>query len=138
VTLGEAMLTPTRIYVRSCLAAIREAGGVKAFAHITGGGFTENIPRVLPDGLAVRVDLARVPVLPIFKWLAMTGGITESEMLRTFNCGIGMVAVVEAAKADAVAAVLTREGETITQLGEVVAASAGSPRVIYDGHLALS
>src|SRR4051794_9230118 len=106
MTLGEAMLAPTRIYVRSCLAGIRETGGVKALAHITGGGFTENIPRVLPDGLAVCVDLAHVPVLPVFKWLATTGGIVESEMLRTFNCGIGMVAVVDPARAEAVAAVL--------------------------------
>jgi len=137
VTLGEAMLAPTRIYVRSCLAAIRESGGVKALAHITGGGFTENIPRVLPEGLAVHVDLARVPVAPVFKWLAGTGGIAESDMLRTFNCGVGMIAVVEPAKADAVAAVLTREGESVTRLGEVVA-RADAPRVIYDGHLALS
>jgi phosphoribosylformylglycinamidine cyclo-ligase len=137
VTLGEAMLAPTRIYVRSCLAAIRESDGVKALAHITGGGFTENIPRVLPEALSARIDLARVPVLPVFKWLAATGGIAESEMLRTFNCGVGMIAVVEPAKADAVAAVLTREGESVTRLGEVVA-RADAPRVIYDGHLALS
>jgi phosphoribosylformylglycinamidine cyclo-ligase len=137
VTLGEAMLAPTRIYVRSCLAAIRETGAVKALAHITGGGFTENIPRVLPEDLSVRIDLARVPVLPVLKWLAKTGGIAESEMLRTFNCGIGMIAVIEPAKADAVAAVLTREGETVTRLGEVVA-RADAPRVIYDGRLALS
>ena len=101
-TLGEALLTPTRIYVRSCLAAIRETGGVKALAHITGGGFTENIPRVLPKGLGVRIDLARVPVLPVFRWLAATGGIAETEMLRTFNCGIGMIVVVAPDKADAV------------------------------------
>jgi phosphoribosylformylglycinamidine cyclo-ligase len=138
MTLGEAMLTPTRIYVRSCLAATRETGGVKALAHITGGGFTENIPRVLPDGLAVRVDLARVRVLPVFKWLATTGGIAESEMLRTFNCGTGMIAVVEPAKADAIGAVLTREGESVTRLGEVVATSGEKPRVLYDDHLALS
>jgi len=138
MVLGEAMLAPTRIYVRSCLAAIRETGGVKALAHITGGGFTENIPRVLPDGLNVRIDLARVQVAPVFKWLAATGGITESEMLRTFNCGVGMIAAVGPAKADAVAAVLTREGESVTRLGEVVAARADAPRVIYDGHLALS
>ena len=138
MTLGEAMLTPTRIYVRSCLAAIRESGGVKALAHITGGGFTENIPRVLPDGLAVRVDLARLPVMPVFKWLAATGGIAESEMLRTFNCGIGMIAVVEPAKADAIETVLAGEGERVTHLGEVVAASGDKPHVIYDGHLALS
>jgi phosphoribosylformylglycinamidine cyclo-ligase len=136
-TLGEAMLVPTRVYVRSCLAAIREAGGIKALAHITGGGFTENIPRVLPGGLAVRVDLARVPVLPVFKWLAKTGGIAESEMLRTFNCGIGMILVVEPAKADVIAATLGREGERVARLGEVVAATC-APRVIYDGHLLLS
>ena len=137
MTLGEVMLVPTRIYVRSCLAAIREADGVKALAHITGGGFTENIPRVLPEGLAVRIDLARVPVLSVFKWLAKAGGMAESEMLRTFNCGVGMIVVVKPAKADVVAAVLTREGETVTRLGEVVA-RADAPRVIYDGHLALS
>jgi phosphoribosylformylglycinamidine cyclo-ligase len=138
MTLGEAMLAPTRIYVRSCLAAIRETGGVKALAHITGGGFTENIPRVLPDDLSVRIDLRRVPPMPLFKWLAKTGGIAESEMLRTFNCGIGMIAVVVPAKADAVADVLAREGESVTRLGEVVAAGPGAPRVIYDGHLAFS
>jgi phosphoribosylformylglycinamidine cyclo-ligase len=137
MTLGEAMLAPTRIYVRSCLAAIRENGGVKALAHITGGGFTENIPRVLPEDLSVRVDLARVPVLPVFKWLAKAGGIAETEMLRTFNCGVGMIAVVSPEKADAVAAVVTREGESVTRLGEVVA-RADAPRVIYDGHFALS
>jgi phosphoribosylformylglycinamidine cyclo-ligase len=138
VTLGEAMLTPTRIYVRSCLAAIRETGGVKALAHITGGGITENVPRVLPASFGVRIDLARVPVLPVFKWLAGTGGIAELEMLRTFNCGIGMVAIVAPSNGDTVTAVLTREGESVTRLGEVVAVSEGAPRVIYDGHLAQS
>ena len=132
------MLAPTRIYVRSCLAAIREAGGVKALAHITGGGFTENIPRALPDGLAVRIDLASVPVLPVFKWLAKAGGIAEPEMLRTFNCGIGMIAIVESDKADALTSVLGREGEQVVRLGEVVAAQPNSPRVIYDGRLDLS
>ncbi|MEJ0077268.1 MAG: phosphoribosylformylglycinamidine cyclo-ligase [Alphaproteobacteria bacterium] len=138
VTLGEAMLVPTRIYVRSCLAAIRDVGGVKGLAHITGGGFTENIPRVLPEGLAVRVDLGGVPVLPVFKWLAKAGGIAEPEMLRTFNCGIGMIAIVESAKADALANTLGREGEQMVRLGEVVAARPNAPRVIYDGHLQLT
>jgi phosphoribosylformylglycinamidine cyclo-ligase len=137
LTLGEALLTPTRIYVRSCLAAIRGTGGVKALAHITGGGFTENIPRVLPDGLGVRIDLPRVPVLPVFRWLAKTGGIAEAEMLRTFNCGIGMIVVAAPDKADAVAAVLAREGETVATLGAVIAAEAGSPRVAYTGKLDL-
>jgi phosphoribosylformylglycinamidine cyclo-ligase len=135
MTLGDAMLAPTRIYVRSCLAAIRETGGVKALAHITGGGFTENIPRVLPEGLGVRVDLARVPFTPLFRWLAVTGGIAEQEMLRTFNCGVGMVVVVAAEKADAAVDVFRREGETVARLGEVVTASADA-RVVYDNHLA--
>src|SRR5262249_55926853 len=120
--LGEALLTPTRIYVASCLAAIRATGAVKALAHITGGGFPDTIRRVLPKGLGVTLDLARVPVLPVFKWLAATGGIAQAEMLRTFNCGIGMVAVVEPAKADAVADELTRAGETVVRLGEVTRA----------------
>ena len=137
-SLGEAMLVPTRIYVRSCLAAIRDVGGIRALSHITGGGFTENIPRVLPAGLAVRVDLARVPVLPVFKWLAKAGGIAESEMLRTFNCGIGMIAIADPGKADAIAAALTREGEQVVPLGEIVTAAPDAPRVVYDGHLDLS
>jgi phosphoribosylformylglycinamidine cyclo-ligase len=136
-TLGEAVLTPTRIYVKSCLAAIRETGAVKALAHITGGGFPDNIPRVLPDGTGVRVDLAKVPVPPVFRWLASAGDIAEAEMLRTFNCGIGMVAVVAAERRDEVTRVLTREGETVVTLGEVVAAREGAPRVSYQGRLAL-
>ncbi|MFL5083379.1 MAG: phosphoribosylformylglycinamidine cyclo-ligase, partial [Xanthobacteraceae bacterium] len=100
--LGEALLAPTRIYVAACLAAIRESGAVKALAHITGGGFPDNIPRVLPKGLGVELELSQVPVLPVFKWLAATGGIAEAEMLRTFNCGIGMVAVVAPEQAEAV------------------------------------
>jgi phosphoribosylformylglycinamidine cyclo-ligase len=119
--LGEAVLTPTRIYVKSALAAIRETHAVKALAHITGGGFPDNIPRVLPKGIGARIDLKRVPVLPVFKWLAQAGGIAAPEMLRTFNCGIGMVAVVEPDKAEAVAATLSRHGESVISLGEVTA-----------------
>jgi phosphoribosylformylglycinamidine cyclo-ligase len=119
-SLGEALLTPTRIYVKSCLAAIRETGAIKALAHITGGGFPDNIPRVLPKNLGMKIDLARVPLLPVFKWLAQSGNIAPPEMLRTFNCGVGMIAVVEPAKADAVAQALTKNGENATQLGEIV------------------
>jgi phosphoribosylformylglycinamidine cyclo-ligase len=133
-TLGEAMLTPTRLYVKACLAAIRETGGVKALAHITGGGFTENIPRVLPSGLGVRVDLSKVPVLPVFKWLAKTGGIAEAEMLRTFNCGVGMIVVVDPKKATEITVVLEREGQTVARIGEVIA---GETRVHYSGKLDL-
>jgi phosphoribosylformylglycinamidine cyclo-ligase len=137
MTLGGAMLTPTKLYVRSCLRAIRETGAVKALAHITGGGFTDNIPRVLPKQLGVGIDLARLPVLPVFKWLAGQGNIAELELLRTFNCGIGMVAIVEAAAVEAVTGVLTEAGETVTLLGEVIPAH-GEHRVVYNGHLDLS
>ena len=134
-SLGEALLTPTRIYVKSCLAAIRETGVVKALAHITGGGFPDNIPRVLPKNLGVRLDLTRVPVLPVFRWLAAAGGIAEPEMLRTFNCGIGMVAVVALKDRDALTAALTQHGEHVVQLGEVVEIGGGGERVTYSGHL---
>jgi phosphoribosylformylglycinamidine cyclo-ligase len=135
--LGEVALTPTRIYVKSCLAAIRETHAVKALAHITGGGFPDNIPRVLPKGLGVRLDLSKVPVLPIFKWLAQAGGIAEPEMLRTFNCGIGMIVVAERDAAEAVASVLRREGETVVTLGEVMAVADSAPLVTYSGRLDL-
>src|SRR5581483_8261254 len=118
MTLGGALLAPTKLYVRSCLRAIRETGAVKALAHITGGGFTDNIPRVLPKHLGVGIDLARLPVLPVFKWLAEQGGIAELELLRTFNCGIGMIAVIKADAIKAVSNVLKDEGETVSLLGE--------------------
>src|SRR5262249_15716313 len=76
-TLGEALLTPTRIYVKSCLAALRTSRAIKALAHITGGGFPDNIPRVLPKGLGAHINLSHVPVLPVFRWLASAGGIAE-------------------------------------------------------------
>jgi phosphoribosylformylglycinamidine cyclo-ligase len=133
--LGAAVLTPTRIYVKSCLAAIRGTKAVKALAHITGGGFPDNIPRVLPKNVGARIDISRIPVPPVFQWLAKTGGIAEKEMLRTFNCGIGMIVVVEARAADKVAAILKREGESVVHLGELVAAAKGKPRVTYTGRL---
>jgi phosphoribosylformylglycinamidine cyclo-ligase len=137
-TLGAALIEPTRIYVKSCLAALGESKAVKALAHITGGGFPDNVPRVLPDGLGVTLDLAQVPVAPVFRWLAAAGGVAEAEMLRTFNCGIGMVAVVAPGEADAVGAVLVRTGENIVRLGEVVAVPRGAARVAYRGHLDLT
>ena len=135
-SLGEAILTPTRIYVKSCLAAIRETKSVKGLAHITGGGFPDNIPRVLPKGLGARIDLAQVPVRPVFRWLARNGNISQNEMLRTFNCGIGMIIIAAPAKAPAVAAAFTRAGETVVTLGKVSHAS-GDERVVYDGKLDL-
>jgi phosphoribosylformylglycinamidine cyclo-ligase len=135
-SLGAALLTPTRLYVRSCLAAIRNTTSVKALAHITGGGFVENIPRVLPKGSAVALDLDRVPVLPVFKWLATSGDVDEHEMLRTFNCGIGMVAVLDSKTAGAAIEQFTANGETVVRLGEVIGQS-GDARVDFRGRLAL-
>src|SRR5690606_23010588 len=103
-SLGEALLTPTRIYVKPILAALRAGLGIKALAHITGGGFMDNIPRVLPDTLAAHVDLARLAPPPVFGWLARQGGIAEREMLRTFNCGVGILVAVAAHDADALIA----------------------------------
>jgi len=136
-SLGEAILTPTRIYVKSCLAVLRETKAVKALAHLTGGGFPDNIPRVLPDRLGARIDLARVPVKPVFKWLAAEGNIAEPEMLRTFNCGVGMIAVAAKEKAEALMQSFARAGEQAFMLGEITRA-AGEPRVTYDGRLDLS
>ncbi len=136
-SLGHALLTPTRLYVRSCLAAIRRTKAVKALAHITGGGFIDNIPRVLPRALSAVLDLDRVPVHPVFKWLAATGGIAEREMLRTFNCGIGMVAVLDPRSAEEASAVLTAQGETVVRLGDVIPAGEEA-RVSFRGHLDLT
>lgn len=120
-TLGAALLEPTRIYVRPLLNAMRSTHGIKALAHITGGGFPENLPRVLPDVFAVEVALDAIEVPPVFSWLAKTGGVAADEMLRTFNCGIGMIAVVAAGQAAQVAAVLQQEGEAVTPIGQVIA-----------------
>jgi phosphoribosylformylglycinamidine cyclo-ligase len=135
-SLGEAILIPTRIYVKACLAAMRETDAVKGLAHITGGGFPDNIPRILPKGLGARIDLARVAVPAVFQWLASEGGIAESEMLRTFNCGIGMIVVASPEKTDAVVKAFTRAGETVVMLGNIISAS-GDTSVAYDGKLNL-
>ena len=135
-SLGDAMLMPTRIYVKSCLAAIRQTNAVKALAHITGGGFPDNIPRVLPKDLGVRIDLSRIKVPPVFKWLAEEGGIAQSEMLRTFNCGIGMIVIAAAKDAAKVGAAFTAAGESVATLGKVVRTNAQA-RVTYDGKLDL-
>jgi phosphoribosylformylglycinamidine cyclo-ligase len=135
-SLGEAILTPTRIYVKSCLAAIRETRAVKGFAHITGGGFPDNIPRVLPKGMGARIDLTRVNVPPVFKWLAAVGNIAEREMLRTFNCGIGMIVVVAPKDVETVSAAFKKAGEQVATIGTVIKAS-GEERVVYDGALDL-
>ncbi|KAB2658697.1 phosphoribosylformylglycinamidine cyclo-ligase [Brucella tritici] len=134
-TLGEALLAPTRIYVKPLLAAIRASDGIKALAHITGGGFPDNIPRVLPEGLAAEIDLASISVPPVFSWLAKTGGVEPNEMLRTFNCGIGMIAVVKLEKVEEVVAVLAAEGEKVVTLGRMVKREKDG--VVYKGTLSL-
>jgi len=136
-TLGAALLTPTRIYVKPLLKAIRETGALKALAHITGGGFPENIPRVLPKHLAAEIDLASITVPSVFSWLAKTGGVAQNEMLRTFNCGIGMIVVVSAEQADAVTSVLEAEGERVARLGRMVARAEGAHGTVYKGTLGL-
>ncbi|NNF91938.1 MAG: phosphoribosylformylglycinamidine cyclo-ligase [Boseongicola sp.] len=117
-TLGQELLRPTRIYVRPLLAAIR-AGGVSGLAHITGGGLTENLPRVLPDGCGARIDLKAWNMPPVFKWLARSGGLDQAEMLKTFNAGIGMVVVAKPERAGHIADLLAGEGETVFRLGHV-------------------
>jgi phosphoribosylformylglycinamidine cyclo-ligase len=119
MTLGAALLAPTRLYVRPALAAIR-AGGVRGLAHVTGGGLTENLPRILPAGCGAAIDLGAWRLPPVFRWLAETGGIAPAEMLKTFNAGIGMVLVVAPDRADALADLLSNSGERVHVLGRVV------------------
>jgi phosphoribosylformylglycinamidine cyclo-ligase len=117
-SLGAALLEPTRLYVRPALAAIR-TGGVRALAHVTGGGLPENLPRVLPAGCGAAIDLSAWPLPPVFAWLQEAGRIAEAELRRTFNCGIGMVVVVEPSGAAALAALLADAGEDARPLGRV-------------------
>jgi phosphoribosylformylglycinamidine cyclo-ligase len=135
LALGAALLAPTRIYVKPLLAAIRATGAVKAMAHITGGGITENLPRVLPAGLAARIDLDAIAVLPVFRWLAALGNIQPDELLRTFNCGIGMCVVASAHGAGAVEDALAAAGETVSRIGTIEPRQAAA--VVYDGALDL-
>ena len=134
-SLAEALIAPTRIYVKPLLAAIRQSGGIKALAHITGGGFVENIPRVLPEHLAADIDLFAIDTPPVFRWLAKAGGVEAHEMLRTFNCGIGMIVVVSEAEAAMVSAILQSEGEEVVPLGRIL--SRDGAAVTFNGDLAL-
>ncbi|HXW70327.1 MAG TPA: phosphoribosylformylglycinamidine cyclo-ligase [Methylocella sp.] len=134
--LAEALLAPTRIYVKILLQTLAETNGIKALAHITGGGLPENLPRVLPDGLEAAIEASKLPLQPVFRWLASTGGIGEIEMLRTFNCGIGMVAVVDKTQAGAVKRALGEGGEEAIELGAIVPAG-GGPRLNLSGRLPL-
>ncbi|HZH52583.1 MAG TPA: phosphoribosylformylglycinamidine cyclo-ligase [Microvirga sp.] len=135
-SLARALLEPTRIYVKSLLKVLKAGEGINALCHITGGGFPDNIPRVLPDGIGVRLDLGAIPVPPVFGWLARTGGVAEPEMLRTFNCGVGMIVVADAAQVEAVMGRLRDAGESPVRIGEAVAHDRGE-RVRTAGSLNL-
>lgn len=132
--LGEALLEPTRIYVKPLLSAIRATGAIKALAHITGGGFPENIPRVLGDSLGAHLDLSAIRVPPVFGWLARAGGVAQAEMLRTFNCGVGMIVVVAESDVAAVSAALAEAGEAPFVLGRITPRGEGA-RVTFEGAL---
>jgi len=129
-SLGAALLVPTRLYVKPALAAIR-AGGVHGVAHITGGGLTENPPRLLPEGLACQIDLGAWRLPPVFQWLAKTASMSEADLLKTFNCGIGLVLCVSEDRADGIAALLAEMGETVVTLGRIVPGEG----TLYQGHL---
>ncbi len=134
--LAEALLEPTRIYVKPLLAALKQTDKIVALAHITGGGFPDNLPRVLPKGLGVTLDLTAIPLPDVFRWLAQAGGLAQSEMLRTFNCGIGMVVVASRQGAGEAEAALRAAGESPVKIGEIVGAAEGE-RVLMSGALRL-
>lgn len=129
-TLGDALLAPTRIYVKSLLALI-EAVDIHALAHITGGGLTENLPRVLPEYTQANIDLEAWPQPEIFKWLQENGNVEEAEMLRTFNCGIGMVICLAEQDVDKAISVLESLGEQVFKIGEIVGSDDAEPKVFY-------
>ena len=132
-TLGEALMEPTRIYVKPVLAALKARLNIKALAHITGGGITENLPRVLPDNVSANVNLNAIDVPPVFGWLAKKGAVTETEMLRTFNCGLGMILVVAADSADAVLSHFSKENIAAFHIGALT--KKAETRVTYSGTL---
>jgi phosphoribosylformylglycinamidine cyclo-ligase len=129
-TLGEALLAPTRIYVKPLLA-LMEKHRVDGLAHITGGGLSENIIRVIPDGLGLQLNLSAWRMPAVFQWLQSRGGIEENEMLRTFNCGIGMVLIVDENSVADISAALAATGEDVIALGRVVDCTDGRRRVEY-------
>jgi phosphoribosylformylglycinamidine cyclo-ligase len=129
-TLGQALLAPTALYVKGAVAAMK-AGGLHGLAHITGGGLTENLPRALNDGQGAEIDLGAWELPAVFKWLAEKGGIAEAEMLKTFNCGIGMVAIVAPDQAEAARAIFKEAGHAVCDLGHVIAGEG----VTYKGSL---
>ena len=130
-SIAQVLLTPTRLYVKSALAAIR-SGRVKGLAHITGGGITENLPRIIPSHLLAEIDLAAWTAPAVFDWLSGAGGVTEGEMLRTFNCGIGLIAVIDEEFAPDCIASFAEAGDQARVIGFLSSAS-GHGRVRYSG-----
>ena len=130
-TLGQALLAPTRLYVKQCMSAIK-AGGVHGFTHITGGGLSENIPRALNEGQGIEINLDAWELPAVFGWLQAQGSISAAEMLKTFNCGLGMVVIVDADQVAGVTAALEAAGETVYEIGTVT----DTARVEYKGTLA--
>ena len=134
-TLGQALMTPTKLYVKSALAAIR-SGHVNGLAHITGGGITENLPRCLPEGLDAEIDLECWTPQPVFSWLSNSAGIEQSEMLRTFNCGIGLIAVTDMMSSGHVIDAFQESGDKAMRIGTLVRGN-GEAKVQYRGSLKL-
>ncbi len=134
-TLGQALMTPTRLYVKSALAAIR-SGHVNGLAHITGGGITENLPRCLPEGLDAEIDLETWTPSAVFGWLANSAGIEQAEMLRTFNCGIGLIAVTDVMSSGHVIDAFQESGNKAMRIGTLVSGD-GDAKVVYRGSLKL-
>ncbi len=139
-SLAAALLRPTRIYVKPVLEALRlkDAAGlsvIRALAHITGGGLLENIPRVIPAGLCVRLDAKSWPLPPVFSWLAETGQLSATELARTFNCGIGMVAVCAPAQAEEIMEILRARGEQVYTIGKVETAPSGAGGLVHIDHM---
>ncbi len=132
-TVATSLLTPTRIYVASCLPLMRDGNAVKGFAHITGGGLTENLPRILPKGLSAVIDLDQWELPPVFQWLRSAGHLDDVEMLKTFNCGIGAALVVAADDAEQISAKLIASGEQVITLGTLTQASESA--ITYQGTL---
>ena len=123
-------LDPTRIYVSSCLAAI-ESGGVKGLAHITGGGLIENVPRILPNGLGAKLDSTKWPISPVFKWISKKGNILPEEMLKTFNCSLGMIIIADRNKVSSLKKILITQGESVFEVGQIVNSSSPSPTIEF-------
>jgi phosphoribosylformylglycinamidine cyclo-ligase len=134
-TLGEALLTPTRIYVKPLLKLLRGKTPIKALAHITGGGLIENVPRVLPREVSFELNLAALPFPPVFGWLKETGGIEEREFLRTFNCGTGMIVIASQREAAPVKKGLEDLGEKVSVLGSVIPLPRNGARVVWHGRI---